>query len=107
MKTAIVSHLETQTLMEQPTKTHRSIGFQQHRLLIEKYTLLTENDSDLRAKRDAWYAFYRPSSPGEIEYLNRAVMSSIEGERVQATLTEIVNHEIRIGDFCPRLRARR
>ena len=85
--------------MEQPTKTHRSIDFQQHRLLIEKYTLLTENDSELRAKRDAWYAFYRPSSPGEFEYLNTAVMSSIGVERVQATLTEIVNHEIRTAIF--------
>ena len=85
--------------MEQPTKTHRSIDFQQHRLLIEKYTLLTENDSELRAKRDAWYAFYCPSSPGEFEYLNTAVMSSIGVGRVQATLTEIINQEIRTAIF--------
>ena len=61
--------------MDQPTKTHRSIDFQQHRLFLEKYTLLTEDDSELRAKRDAWYAFYRPSTPGEFADLNTAVMA--------------------------------
>lgn len=85
--------------MEQPTKTHRSINFEQHRLFLEKYTLLTEDDSELRAKRDDWYAWYRPSSPGEFEYVNQALMSSIEGQRVQATLTEITNHEIRTAIF--------
>ena len=53
--------------MEQPTKTHRSMDSRQHRLLIEKYTLLTESAPELREKLDEWYAFYRPSSPGECE----------------------------------------
>jgi hypothetical protein len=60
---------------------------------------LTEDDFELREKRDDCYAFYRPSSPGEFEYLNTAVMASIELGRVQASLTEIVNHDIRTAIF--------
>ena len=48
---------------------------QQHRLLIEKYTLLTDA---LRpgGKLDYWYSFYVPASPGECELMDMAVMSS-------------------------------
>jgi hypothetical protein len=85
--------------MGQPTKTHSLIDFRQHRLLIEKYTLLTERAPDLGEKLDHWYSFYVPASPGECELMDIAVMSSIERGRVHATLTEIVNHEIRTAIF--------
>jgi len=71
----------------------------QHRLLIEKYALMTESAPELREKLDGWYAFYQPSSPGECEQMNTAVMSLIERDRVHATLTEIVNQEIRTAIF--------
>jgi hypothetical protein len=85
--------------MEQPTKTHRSMDSRQHRLLIEKYALLTESAPELREKLDLWYGFYQPATPGECEQLNMAVMSSVERRRVHASLTEIVNQRIRTALF--------
>jgi hypothetical protein len=66
---------------------------------IETFTLLTQAAPDLRAIHDSWLAFYEPASPGERELLDMAVHSSIERQRTLATLTELVNDQIRTAIF--------
>ena len=69
------------------------------RLVIEEYALLTESASDLRARLDEWFTYYKPATPGECELLELAVMSSVQRRRVSSHLTEVVNHRIRTADF--------
>ena len=69
------------------------------RFLIEEYALLTESASGLRERLDEWYDFYQPTTPGECEYLELAVMSSVQRRRVLGQLTELVNQKIRTAFF--------
>jgi hypothetical protein len=66
---------------------------------VETYTLLTEAAPDLREIYDSWLAFYKPASPGERELLEIAIQSSIDRRRTLATLTELVNDQIRTAIF--------
>ena len=69
------------------------------RLPIETYALLTENAPDLGARLDAWYDDYQPSTPGECELLDLAVMASVTLRRTLGCLTEIVNEQVRTAIF--------
>ena len=71
----------------------------QERLPIERYAVLTENAPELGAKLQHWYDFYLPSTPGECEQLDMAVMASVQFRRVNACLTETVNEEVRTAIF--------
>ena len=71
----------------------------QKRLPIEEYALLTENAPELGAKLDDWYSFYQPATPGECEWLDMAVMASVQARRVHACLTATVNHQINTAFF--------
>ena len=69
------------------------------RLPIETYAILTENAPDLGARLDAWYDDYQPSTPGECELLDLAVMASVTLRRTLGCLTEIVNEQVRTAIF--------
>ena len=85
--------------MAQDTKSHRLLTARPERLLIEKYALLTESASDLRGRLEEWYDYYQPTTPGECELLELAVMSSVQRRRVLAQMTELVNQKIRTAFF--------
>jgi len=85
--------------MAQHTKSHRLLTARRERFLIEEYALLTESASDLRERLDEWYDFYEPTTPGECELLELAVMSSVQRRRVLGQLTELVNQKIRTAFF--------
>ena len=69
------------------------------RLPIEEYALLTENAPELGAKLDYWHSFYQPATPGECEWIDLAVMASVQARRVYACLTATVNHQINTAFF--------
>ena len=66
---------------------------------IENYALLTESATDLRGRLQEWYDFYEPTTPGECELMELAVMSSVQWRRVLSHMTEVVNHRIRTAFF--------
>jgi hypothetical protein len=66
---------------------------------IETFTLLTEATADLETRYHEYFAFYKPASPGERELMEMAVSSSIERRRIQATVTELANDQIRTALF--------
>jgi hypothetical protein len=66
---------------------------------IETFTLLTEATPDVSAVYDRWLAFYKPASPGERELVDMAVSSTIDRRRIQATITELANDQIRTALF--------
>ena len=80
-------------------ETRRLADSANQRLLIENYALLTENASDLRERLEEWFQFYQPATPGECEWLEVAIMSSIQRRRVLSQRTELTNHYIRTADF--------
>jgi hypothetical protein len=67
----------------------------QNRLTFEQYALLTESAPELGGKLQEWHDFYIPATPGECEYLDMSVMSSIQRRRVLQCQTEILNQHIR------------
>ena len=75
------------------------MSFFRERFPIEKYALLTESAPELGARLDEWLSFYRPSTPGERELMEFAVMASVQRRRVLAHQTEVVNHEIRTARY--------
>ena len=81
------------------TTQHTMKTSHQKRLPIEEYALLTENAPELGAKLDHWYSFYQPATPGECEWLDMAVMASVQARRVLACLTATVNHQINTAFF--------
>ena len=85
--------------MDQKFNHHRLMTERQERLLIENYALLTESATDLRGRLQEFYDFYRPTTPGECELLELAVMSSVQRRRVLGHQTEVVNHRIRTAVF--------
>jgi hypothetical protein len=85
--------------MEHKSKTYRWMTGRQERLLIENYALLTESAPDLRGRLEEWYAYYQPTTPGECEQMEIAVMSSVQRRRVLAHMTALVNQNIRSAFF--------
>jgi hypothetical protein len=85
--------------MDQKSKTYKFMTARPERLQIENYALLTESAPDLRRRLDEWYTFYQPTTPGECEWLELAVMSSIQRRRVLGHITEVVNQRIRTAVF--------
>ncbi len=67
----------------------------QHQRTFEAYALATESGPELGGKLQEWYGFYQPASPGEREFMDMSVMSSILRRRVLAVQTEIANRQIR------------
>jgi hypothetical protein len=71
------------------------MNLRQNRLAFEKLALLTEDAPELGAKLQEWYDFHTPASPGEREYLDMAVMSSVLRRRVLECQTALLNQQIR------------
>jgi hypothetical protein len=90
---------KTQNHMEQPTKPHKLMTARPQRFQIEQYALLTESAVDLRERLEEWYDYYQPTSPGECEQLELAVMASIQRRRVLGQITELANQRIRTAFF--------
>jgi hypothetical protein len=66
---------------------------------IELNVLLTEKTPEVRARYDEYADFYKPATPGERDLLSIAVGSNHQRDRIRATLTEIVNNDIRTAIF--------
>ncbi len=61
--------------------------------------MLTESAPELGAKLDFWYNFYQPATPGECEWMDMAVMASVQARRVHKCLTATVNLAINTAIF--------
>jgi hypothetical protein len=85
--------------MEQSPNTRSGPPPRRHRFRIDEYALLTENAPKLRERLEEWYEYYQPTTPGECELIDMAVMASTQWRRVLACKTALVNEGIRTALF--------